>query len=277
MPPTRRPHRLARAGARRARRAGGALAAIALLAWLPAGAQVQQAACDAASVALLTAGAAQAPVDTICRDWPYDPAIRLAAAVFAEAGADGADGAPLRLLTAMLDPAAGRVLARHARTLEQDAAFALRPGGLRLDTARYDLAPGVRAFGVVLSNAARGPSCPERGFDRELTLMVRDGDALRPVFSTWLDSWAMVEGSACAWGPQRTVIDRARAVLTVQPPGERAFSDLALTAIVSRETAERGEAVGTRERRVRRVLRYDGDAYATDPFDNLFFWSEKGG
>lgn len=260
---------------RRARCVAAAFAALALLLSLPAAAQAPQAACDAASLALLAGGTTAAPVDTACRDWPYDPAVRLAAAVFPQDGEPDADDATLRLVTAMLDPAAGRVLARHERIVQQDAAFALRPGGLRLDTARYDLAPGVRAFGVVLSNSAPGPSCPERGFDRELTLLVRAGDALRPVFSTWLDTWDMVEGSACAWGPQRTVLDQAHAVIAVQPQGEGAFADLALTAIVSRETAEDRKVIDTRERRVHRVLRYDGGDYGLDPFDELFFWSDE--
>lgn len=231
--------------------------------------------CDAASLAVLGSGAVDEPIAAACRDWPYDPAIRLVAAAWPGEGADGAEDDPLLLVTAMLDRATGQVLARHERTLEQDAAFALGEGGIRLDTARYDLAPGTRAFGVVLANSARGPSCPDRGFDRELTLLVRDGQGLRPVFATWLDTWEMVEGSACAWAPQRAVSERAQVTIGVERSASHGFADLALTASVTREASDADGDPETSQRRARRVLRYDGHAYATDPFDTLFFWSSN--
>ncbi len=241
----------------------------------PARADAPDQACDAASLALLGAGTHAVPVAAACRDWPYDPAIRLVAAAWPDEGADGSEHDPLLLVTAMLDPAAGRVLARHERGIGQDAAFALTSGGIRLDTARYDLAPGVRAFGVVLANAARGPSCPDRGFDRELSLLVRDGQALRPVFTTWLDTWEIVEGSPCAWAAQHSVFERAQVTLGIERTASHGFADLALTASITRETETVDGDVDTSQRRVRRVLRYDGSAYATDPFDNLFFWSSN--
>lgn len=251
------------------------LAGLSLVPAGPARADAPDQACDAASLALLGVGSPAGPVAAACRDWPYDPAIRLVAAAWPGAGADGSEHDPLLLVTAMLDPAAGRVLARHEREIGQDAAFALTSGGIRLDTARYDLAPGVRAFGVVLANAARGPSCPDRGFDRELSLLVRDGQVLRPVFATWLDTWEMLEGSPCSWAPQRSVSEHAQVTLGIERTASHGFADLALTASVAREAQDADGDVESSQRRVRRVLRYDGRAYATDPFDNLFFWSSN--
>lgn len=253
----------------------GAVLALALSLVQPAQARDAAQRCDAASLALLGAAAGAEPVAAACRDWPYDPAIRLVAAAWPDVGADGSDDDPLLLVSAMLDPAGGRVLARHERPLEQDAAFALREGGIRLDTARYDLAPGVRAFGVVLTSSARGPSCPDRGFERELTLLVRDGQALRPVFATWLDTWEMVEGSPCSWSPQRSVSDHAQVTLGVERTSSHGFADLTLTASVERHASDEDGALQVETRRARRTLRYDGNAYATDPFDNLFFWSSN--
>lgn len=241
----------------------------------PAQARDAGSSCDAASLALLAGGALDAPVASACRDWPYDPAIRLVVAAWPGEGANGSLDDPLLLVAAMLDRASGRVLARYERLIEQDAAFMLDKGGIGLDTARYDLAPGLRAFGVVLTSSARGPSCPDRGLNRELTLLVRDGQALRPVLSTWLDSWEMVEGSPCSWSPQPTVSEHAQLTIGVERTSRHGFADLTLTASVERRASDEDGALQVDTRRARRTLRYDGNAYATDPFDTVFFWSSN--
>src|SRR5690606_37164793 len=117
-----------------------------------------------------------------------DASIMLAAVAYPENGTVPGERS-LRLLLAMLSSADAGVLAGHDEALEEDAAFELTPGDLTLDTARYDLAPGVRAIGLVVLSSARGPSCPDGGRNDQLTLCVRHGRASRPVFEQYLSRW----------------------------------------------------------------------------------------
>lgn len=239
------------------------------------------AALDAARTVAGLADAAT-PVDVQCRRWPYDPAITLVAAAFARSQAEADDASPgQRALTRVLAMLEGegegngaRVLASQVLPLDEDAILVIGEGSLQLDTARYDLAPGVRAIGLVVDSRGRGPSCPDGSFNRELTLFVREGVRLRPVLATWLDQWQIVEGSPCAWTAQASADQTAKITVGVEASRHAGFQDLALMADVEHyaRTAEGIES--TRRFRKRQVLRYDGASYTPDPWRLLYFWAD---
>lgn len=185
------------------------------LAACPVFAQTVATACDAQSVAAVAAvaasgvvgGAAAAvpaerAVAQTCKPWPYDPAIRLAAIAFAGDATTPAGERDLELRVAMLDAGSGKVVALYAQAMGEDGSLELAADSLRLDTARYDLAKGVRAFGVVVHSVARGASCPDFDSDDALTLLVREGRRLRPVLQQNLTVWRQVQGELCNWGRQ---------------------------------------------------------------------------
>ncbi len=83
-----------------------------------------------------------------CRHWPADPSRTLLAVGLVPAGQEAyADGGRADLEVLVVDRATGQVQARRREPgrLGWDA---IRVTGLRLDTARYRLGPGARAFGV---------------------------------------------------------------------------------------------------------------------------------
>ena len=261
-------------------RLGWLFAACALLLPVAAAQAAGEGACDRRqldAVARHLGGEADGdPVAAACKAWPADPAITLAAAVWSRSPADASPGGRrLDLDVAMLD-ASGKVLAAHRRPMEEDALLALTEDALRLDTARYDLAPGRRAFGVVVSSSAPGPSCPERGFEDELTLYLRDGGTLAPVLSTYLRAWDFVAGSPCDHDAP-LVTDSADITLHLEPTRSRGLADIRLQAAVSRERGDGQGGSRTLERRTAdRRLRFDGTSYQADPYDHLFFWAEEG-
>lgn len=216
-----------------------------------------------------------------CKPWPYDESITLAAVAYPEAIENDWGGRTLRLLVAMVATADGHVLAGHSEQRDEDAGFALTQGNLRLDTARYDLASGVRAFGLVVQSSAPGPSCPDGRFNDELILFVRDGASLRPVFGTYLSTWERVAGEPCSLSPQsRVVTEEAELAIGVEPTVHHGFADLRVMANVVRHEWNGGgdaEWKETTRRRVSRVVRYDGGKYAVDSLDNGFFWSKDNG
>lgn len=217
-----------------------------------------------------------APVAATCKAWPYDPSVQLVAAAFPASVADLElrDERQLQVVIAMLDAGDAGVVASHTYDVGEDAMLAISEDSLKLDTARYDLAPGVRAIGLVIDSSARGASCPDGHVNRELTLLVREGAQLRPVLSTYLHQWSVVEGVSCAGREQRFVGDTAAITIGVERDTHHGFADLALMASVERDISVPDEAMVTEHYRRRRVLQYDGRSYGTNSFDHNFFWSD---
>ncbi|AKU48680.1 hypothetical protein VB145_07815 [Xanthomonas arboricola] len=255
----------------------------------PAFAQSAAATCDADDVAAVAAiatsgvvggAAAAVPVDRLvaqsCKPWPNDAAIRLAAIAFAGDAESVPGERDLELRVAMLDAASGKVLAFYAQAMGEDAAFELAADSLRLDTARYDLAKGVRAIGVVVHSAARGPSCPDFYSNQALTLLVREGRSLRPVLQRDLYAWQRVKGEPCSLGKGDVITEVANLSVSMAPQVHAGYADIVLTANVATVESAAGSDTDTeRTRRVRQVLRYDGQRYVpvaggdpSWPFDN---------
>ncbi|WP_394005021.1 hypothetical protein ACF3M1_07900 [Luteimonas sp. WGS1318] len=237
----------------------------------PCGAQALYALSEAG---LLPPGDTLPIVSQACRIWPFDPTLELAAVAYPSSADDRMGERALRLVVAVLDAKDARVLSTHQIDLGEDAAFALAEDGILLDTARYDLARGIRAFGVVLRSSAPGPSCPDGRANDEMTLYVRDSERLRPVFTSHLDFWARVEGEPCSWARgQRLVTEEARFTIEVQPTVHHGFADLRVQANVTRtETVTGSDREQSSQRRDSRVLRYDGLRYDARPLQNGFFW-----
>lgn len=113
---------------------------------------------------------------TACRAWPAQPGTTLlAVAQWAAPASEEARGGDLDLL--LIDTASGRPLA-WTRVADAVSSDALRFTGLRLDTARWQLDPATRAFGVRMDY--NGSSGPNPFAQTELQLFVREGRQLRP-------------------------------------------------------------------------------------------------
>jgi hypothetical protein len=97
------------------------------------------------------------------------------------------------------DPA-GVLVAATCKRMPDDprltlaAATQVNGGSLRFDTAPYELAPGVRAFGLDIFS--EDPSCGEGGTGPVRTLYVRAGRTLRPVLEGLaVDQWWYLRGN----------------------------------------------------------------------------------
>jgi hypothetical protein len=131
-----------------------------------------------------------------CQLWPFDNKSYIVAMAVNE----GKEWQKT-LLVAIIDSGTGRMGARYRGVIEEDAITVLRGGNLRIDTARYDLAPGRRAFGVDVSSSISGPRCAEGGIGPSRTLFLPDKKQLLPVVENLtLSQWTYVQGAdtACA-------------------------------------------------------------------------------
>ncbi|MGY0612054.1 PA3715 family protein [Luteimonas sp. A501] len=203
-----------------------------------------------------------------CKAWPYDPGRLLVAAAYST-DESFSGNRELQIRVAVLDAQDLRFLAGHAWKESEDAGFELLDHALTLDTARYDLAPGVRAFGVIVENAAPGPSCPDYRYDRELRLFVVDGGRLRPVLRQHLDAWMRVEGEPCSPSMGPVVTDQADIMLAMGEQLHAGYRDIRLSARISRASSG---SDATALRTERGMLRYDGRQYRLLGEDDAF-WS----
>lgn len=203
-------------------------------------------------------------VAAACKTWPDDPTLSVVTLAYREAGNTTPAGERnLNWLVAKVDTQSGHLRERHDDYLGEDAALEIDAGSLWLDTARYHLAPGVRAFGVVVRSVARGASCPDAGFNDQLTLVVPQGPRLRPVFSTYLYSWTTVKGTSCVMDSDFQS-EQADLTLGLGLKHAHGYADLVVTAHVR---AGRQEPV---LRKVSTTVRYDGKRYPFDQFST--FW-----
>lgn len=173
---------------------------------------------------------------------------------------------------AVVDAKAG-LQARFEQELQEDVTFELFERSFAIDTARYHLAPGQRAFGVKIRSGIRGPSCPDYIYGDELTLYVQQGAALKPVFSTHLAAILRLEGEFCG-GAEPLVADEATIILSMGGGRSHGFRDIISTATVTRTWENDSQPSTTR--RVSHVYRYDGSRYDSGQtaFQNALYWHD---
>lgn len=131
-----------------------------------------------------------AQVAAACRLWPHDKRLLIVAVAYAQD-----QERDRNLVVALVDTGPMAVAAAFQGVLLEDETWSLDVAGLRIDTAPWDLAPGVRAFGVdVLSPALDAPV--RHGITGTRSLFVQEGDQLRMV----LDGFVLTTAGRSAKG-----------------------------------------------------------------------------
>jgi hypothetical protein len=162
---------------------------------------------------------------------------------------------------------ASKVVAAYRFTAEDNAV------SYRIDTARYVLSKDIRAFGIVVRyNVNSRPGCLDANDGGEiLTLWIREGEKLRPVFGINLDGWIRIEGEPCA--PRKS--ESARMTISTEKTASHGFADLAITAHVTQELCVDHEDCSVTEKRTaRKIVKYDGKSYGSE-YSSRFWWSQE--
>ncbi|HEY6094495.1 MAG TPA: hypothetical protein VIU93_06030 [Gallionellaceae bacterium] len=115
------------------------------------------------------------PIASACKRWPKDKSMIIAAYAY-DSGVEVEY--KKSLIVALVDTNKNKVAAIYKGKIQEDSISTV--DSLRIDTARYDVAPGVRAFGVDVKlsvdiRCAGGGSGPMR------TLYVQEGDSINPI------------------------------------------------------------------------------------------------
>jgi hypothetical protein len=193
-------------------------------------------------------------VASACKPSPREKGLTIVAAAYATDDENGKNVA-----VALVDMARHQVRAAFKGVIAEDASLRVMQGSLRIDTAPYDLAPGVRAFGVDLSSGMGGPHCASASFGPNRTLFIRQGASLRPVLSGLMLSLERVvnEKSLC---DETARIEMTSTSISIGAQASHGLADIVITDTLD----------GRPDRRTHTVMRFDGTAYRApgrEPFD----------
>lgn len=160
------------------------------------------------------------------------------------------------VVVAVVDAKRNAVRAAFKGVVVERTFMRIEQGSLRLDTSRYNLAAGVRAFGVDVSSSV-SPPCGEGHPTWIRSLFVEDGDHLRPVLDGFVVKSSKILGaSTCAAQGRGDGFEPAEvdATLALSPHATQGFADLVVT-----ETSTWPRDVP--KTTARYELHYDGAAY----------------
>lgn len=180
-------------------------------------------------------------VTAACKLWPYDRNVLIVAAASAQDKERDKN-----LVVALIDTKTMTIRATFQGVVLEDSTWSVVPGSLHLDTARYDLAPGVRAFGIDLSSEPVDNAVVRGGVTATRSLFVQQGTQLRLV----LDGFVLTTSTKAADGLTRT-----SAKIAIDAHATRGLADLLVTRSVDPAPAGAGKDHTT--------LAFDGARYAT--------------
>ena len=260
------------------------LVLLALLAFAPVAHAADEQPCDAAAFEVagrfagfadFSAGDGARVVSSACKAAPDQPGVLLAAFAYGRqpVGKPMPDDEAKELAVLMIDRAKRRVIASHKQLVEEDAATSFYQGSLSLDTARYLLAPGVRAFGLRLRTGARGASCADNDFGPLLTLFVPDGRALRPVLQMNVSTQRALSG-CIGTVVDGAVVESAEVNIALATEKSHGYADLVVHAKIDTWYQDEKKKPPP-PRSETRTLRFDGTSYPV-PHDSVWWLADFG-
>lgn len=189
-----------------------------------------------------------------CKLWPYNTKLKLAAVAY-DAGVEYEK----QLVVAVIDTARGRVISSHKNVIVEDAMTGVGAHSLVLDTARYQLASGVRGFGFIFRSSAIGASCADGHMGDELTLLVPQGRKLRPVLNLYMYRQHALQGCLSVQSPNAVWLD-ASLTIGVENTSTNGFRDLSVKALIA-TVSNTETAHPDKDRSEHHLLRYNGTSY----------------
>ena len=192
-----------------------------------------------------------------CKVWPADPSLTLAVQALPKAGNTDDEGEyDVEVLVA--DSKTGAIIA-HEYEPAAISSDAIRFSQIDLDTARYQLTPQLRAFGVRVTYEGASRVNPYEG--QALSLYVLDGHTLRRV----LDNLT-VENNSGEWdGNCAGTFSATTRSLAIGPANSAGYATLRVGETskesVSKQTSSDCVSTDHPSKRTTTTLEYDGTAY----------------
>ena len=181
-----------------------------------------------------------AMVTAACKLWPYDKSMLIVAAAYAQDKEQDKN-----LVVALIEAKTMTIRATYQGVLLEDSTWSVVQGSLRLDTARYDLAPGVRAFGIDLSSDPVDNAVVRGGVTATRSLFVQQGTQLRLV----LDGFVLTTSTKAADGVTKT-----SSKMAIESHASHGLADMLVTRSIDPASGSPAKDHAT--------LAFDGTRYA---------------
>jgi hypothetical protein len=206
-------------------------------------------------------GEARAMPQVVCKAHPAKPGLTLAALIHEIRNKRGhLDKERRGFVFAMLDLEGGKVVSLFRETIAMAETDSI--SSLRLDTGRYNLAPGVRALGVRM-DIDDGFHCVQSRENSYLHLFVEEGTKLRRVLKGLpMESWQLVD-SEVVCNPHPHLEESSLRSIVVLSTKSEGWNDLQITATREIETigAEDGQTPPKVSKVVEQTLRSRNKTY----------------
>ena len=202
-------------------------------------------------------------IGVVCKPHPLHPEQTLVALFHRLKDTEDKKG----LVFAVIDVEQKRVHRLYRDSIQEDASTRISEYSLKIDTAPYNLAPGVRALGLRL-NIGHSPRCADGGASGYLRLFVEEGQQLVPVLKDLpMNLWSITDGiGICGGANTEYTIDHVTLTITVLPAATEGWRDLEVTAHHRIETTSplTGKPVKKMEKtQLLGTLRASGKVYKT--------------
>jgi hypothetical protein len=195
-------------------------------------------------------------VSSACKLWPYKQNAMLAAFAYDE-------GVPEEktIVVAILDKSM-KVTAHYKEKVGEGVGQTYGPSSFTLDTARYDLASGVRAFGLRFSSADPGASAADSHSSDYLTLFVQEAKTLRPVFAEYMEYQNALSG-LIGYPTGHEFIESGIRTISISKSSTNGYADLIVTDTIGYDGNEedRPPEINRDNRTAKSIHKYDGHRY----------------
>lgn len=195
-------------------------------------------------------------VSSACKLWPYKKDTLLVAFAYDEGVED-----EKTIIVATLNKEM-RVTAHYKEKFGEGVGHQYGPSSFTLDTARYELAPGRRAFGLRFSSFGPGPNAANSHYSDYLTLFVPEGKTLRPVFTDHMEYQNALSG-LIGYPTGREFVESGIKTLSIAKSSTNGYADLIVTDTITYDGNEedRPPNIKSDKRIETRVYKYDGARY----------------
>lgn len=204
-----------------------------------------------------------------CKIWPADKNILLLAIIYNIH--DDPSNSVKKSIVVMVDIPSRQVVSSYQGTIYHDGTICTPTYLLKLDTAVYQLAPEVRAFGYRIANPGSCPKCIQE--DDKLTLFVREGEKLRPVLVNLAMQRDRTLGGCMGFERSKdSYMEVAFLTLGVEKTHSHGYADLLLKTKIGYASST-GERKFQETKPVYYLLHYDGEQYkSSEKYQPWWVW-----
>ena len=195
-------------------------------------------------------------VSSACKLWPYKEKTMLVAFAYDEGVQEEKTIVVAILNKSML------VTAHYKERSIEGVGQTYGPDSFTLDTAKYDLAHGVRAFGLRFSSFGPVANLAESNNSDFLTLFVQKDKILHPVFSDFMEYQNALSG-VLGYPTGHEFIENGTKTISISTSSTNGYADLIITETIKYDGDEedRPPEINRANRTMKVIHKYDGNRY----------------